>query len=282
MSFGPNPWQQAHWDWRAAGNFMAGGAGGGLIVATALSGAQGSARALLLLAGVALVGLGLACVWLEIGRPWRALNVFRQPQRSWMAREAIVATLLFPVTAAAALAWPALAGIAAALALAFVYCQSRMLSAARGIPAWRAPLLAPLILATGLTEGAGLWVAAAPWHGGGAAIALALAVLVLVRFVVWRVYWRGVAPGLAARARVALDAAGKRLVIIGTALPLLGLAGVAAFGNAAPSLAAAAAIVAGVSAAVAGAGFKFALITRAAYNQGFALTRLPVRGVRRA
>ena len=62
MSFGPNPWQQAHWDWRAAGNFMAGGAGAGLIVATALSGAQGRLWTGLLLAGLALVGVGLFCV----------------------------------------------------------------------------------------------------------------------------------------------------------------------------------------------------------------------------
>ena len=43
MSYGPNPWQQTHWDWRAAGNFMCGGAGGGLIVFAALSGVQGLA-----------------------------------------------------------------------------------------------------------------------------------------------------------------------------------------------------------------------------------------------
>ena len=36
MSFGPNPWQQQSWDWRAAGNFICGGAGGGLIVCAAL------------------------------------------------------------------------------------------------------------------------------------------------------------------------------------------------------------------------------------------------------
>ncbi|HKB55298.1 MAG TPA: hypothetical protein VKD22_14975, partial [Ramlibacter sp.] len=76
MSYGPNPWQQAHWDWRAAGNFMCGGAGSGLIVFTVLSGTAGLAQVLLLLAGMGLVGLGLLCVWLEIGRPLRALNVF--------------------------------------------------------------------------------------------------------------------------------------------------------------------------------------------------------------
>jgi hypothetical protein len=57
MSFGPAPWQQTHWDWRAAGNVVCGGAGAGLIVFAALSGSDvtGAVRWL------QLVGLGLFC-----------------------------------------------------------------------------------------------------------------------------------------------------------------------------------------------------------------------------
>ena len=40
-------------------------------------------------------------------------------------------------------------------------------------------------------------------------------------------------------------------------------------------------VVAGLLAVAAGAWFKFTLITRAGFNQGFALAHLPVRGVRR-
>ena len=110
MSYGPNPWQQAHWDWRAAGNFVCGGAGSGLLAFTALSGARGPAAMLLLLGGLSLVGLGLLCVWLEIGRPLRALHVFFNPRTSWMTREGFVALLLFAAGLAAAagaggLAW---------------------------------------------------------------------------------------------------------------------------------------------------------------------------------
>lgn len=99
MSFGPNPWHQSSWDARAAGNFMAGGAGSGLIVAAALGGGP----AWLFLAGAAIVGIGLLCVWAEIGRPWRALNVFFHPRTSWMTREAIVAPALMLLALAAAL-----------------------------------------------------------------------------------------------------------------------------------------------------------------------------------
>jgi phenylacetyl-CoA:acceptor oxidoreductase subunit 2 len=79
-SYGPNPWQQAHWDVRAAANFVCGGMGGGLVVAAALSGARGTALAAPMLAGTALVALGLASVFAELGRPLRAA---RPRDRRW-------------------------------------------------------------------------------------------------------------------------------------------------------------------------------------------------------
>lgn len=281
MSFGPNPWQQAHWDWRAAGNFMAGGAGAGLIIATALSSAGGRIRTGQLLAGLVLVGLGLFCVWLEIGRPLRAINVFRHPQRSWMTREAMVAALLFPVTLAAALFAPGLAWLAALLGLAFVYCQGRMLVGARGIAAWRAPLTLPLIVATALAEGMGLFVAAAPVRGIGTLALAGLAGAVLVRAAVWMLYRARVLPSLAPKARVELASAGTVLVIAGTVLPLVALAGAAVSGAQTPA-SIPLALVAGGAATLAGSWFKFVLITRAAFNQGFALMQLPIRGARRS
>ena len=55
MTFGPNPWLQRSWDARAAGNFMFGGAGAGLLAFTALSGWRGPVATALWLAGMALV-----------------------------------------------------------------------------------------------------------------------------------------------------------------------------------------------------------------------------------
>ncbi len=282
MSFGPNPWQQTQWDWRAAGNFIGGGAGSGLIVATALAGAQGTPAAGLLIVGLALVGLGLGCVWAELGRPLRALNVFFHPKTSWMTREAIAATALFPVGLAAAAgaqfgigpsAWPA-----ALLALAFLYCQSRMLQAARGITAWSEPRSVPLLVSTGLAEGMALFWLAQPWHrAGSAAAAVLFAALLLVRAAVWLGYRRRLDGRAVARATRALDRAGRVLLIGGTAIPLLLLAPAAiAAGSAAAALAAAA----GLLAALAGAYAKFTLVTRAGHNRGFAIEALPVRGAR--
>jgi phenylacetyl-CoA:acceptor oxidoreductase 26-kDa subunit len=278
MSYGPNPWQQRHWDWRAAGNFICGGAGSGLIVFTAIAGASGPALAGLMLAGVALVGLGLLCVWLEIGRPLRALRVFANPRTSWMAREAIAATLLLPASLATAVT-PGFAWVAAALALAFLYCQGRMLHAAKGIPAWRGPLVPPLIVATGLAEGAGVFFLLAPLHGSATLWLLVLfGALVVARVLVWLAYRRWLAAA-APRARVALMRADRVLQLAGTLVPL-GLVAAIGAGVMAEFNVVICAAIAGLAAAVAGAALKYALVTRAAFNQGFALSHLPVRGTR--
>ena len=89
------PKQQRNWDWRAAANFICGGAGGGLLLVAAFAGLDAFATRAALLMGLALIGCGLTCVWFEIGRPWRALNVYRHAATSWMTREAFVARAVF-------------------------------------------------------------------------------------------------------------------------------------------------------------------------------------------
>ncbi len=277
MIFGPDPAQQRQWDWRAAGNFICGGGGGGLILMAALSGAQGATLTILMLAGVALVGLGLTCVWFELGRPLRALNVFINPRGSWMSREAFVATLLMPAALAAAFGVPGAAPLAAPLALGFVYCQARMLQAGKGIPAWRSPLTVPLIVVTGLAEGGGwlLLLAAAVSFDPGPLLPLLLGLLVMARGLIVRAHRQALGRSAAPQAMAALDSAGRVMLWAGTALPLAGLL-LAAMGSGA-----ALAALAGLLAALAGAWFKFVLITRAGFNQGFALVHLPVRGAAR-
>lgn len=281
--FGPNPWQQTSWDWRAAGNFMGGGAGTGLLFTSALFATSDSARtgalSWLVFAGLALVGVGLLCVWLEIGRPLRALHVFFNPRTSWMSREGFVGLLLFPAGLLAMLGVVGWIWVTAGLALAFLYCQSRMLPAARGIPAWRPKLVTPMVFVTGLTEGGGLYLLLGLLHSRvSGAVMMLVAVLVLARLAVWMLYRRSVNASLAPRARAALDIAGRRLLIVGSVLPVLALGLGAGFTSGATQLTLAA--FGGVCAAFAGAAMKYTLITRASFNQGFTLTKIPVRGVR--
>jgi phenylacetyl-CoA:acceptor oxidoreductase subunit 2 len=276
MSFGPKPWHQASWDARAAANFMAGGAGSGLIVFTALAGGPRWA----FLVGAALVALGLSSVALEIGRPLRALNVYRNPRTSWMSREAIVALLLFGCVAAAWLGLPLAGGAVGLAALAFVYCQGRMVQAAKGIPAWREPRVVPLIVATGLAEGGGLFLLASALGATVQRPGLAWGLFVLALLARW-LAWKGWRQRLRTTppALRQIDRAGP-FVIGATLLPL---AAALAVGLAplTPAFAAWLAAGAGALAFAGGQWFKLTLVTRAGFNQGFAIPHLPVRGVRR-
>ncbi|MBI3372673.1 MAG: dimethyl sulfoxide reductase anchor subunit [Betaproteobacteria bacterium] len=278
MSFGPRPWQQAHWDWRAATNFICGGTGSGLIMVLAAAWLDSSEARALLLAGAALVGIGLTGVWLEIGRPLRALHVYFNPRTSWMSREALASLPLFGfVLLAAATGAHAWTLCAALSALAFLYCHGRILHAAKGIPAWREPWVTPLILITGLAEGAGLLLAASAGFSAVAAPTLTVfAGLALARILVWRGYRARLSRHCDRRALAPLDAAGGTLWWTGTVLPLAALI----FAQFAPAAAAPLAALGGLAALGAGWSLKYALVTRAAFNQGFSLPVLPVRGAR--
>jgi phenylacetyl-CoA:acceptor oxidoreductase subunit 1 len=276
---GVEPWLQSHWDWRAAANFMCGGAGAGLFVLAVLAGLASASPVSLALVALALVAAGLFCVWLEIGRPWRFINVLLHPQQSWMTRESIVALAFFALGLAAL--WSGSRGMLAAAALAalgFLYCQARVLAAAKGIPAWRAPRIVPLIIVTGLCEGAGLFLAAsallAPLAPMRMAAAAGLAVLAAMRAVVWRAYLDSLDGGAPSRTLEVLRAFDLWFLLSGVLAPLVLIA--AAF--MAPGAEAPLFVLAGASAFAAGWALKYILITRAAYNQGFALAHVPVRG----
>jgi phenylacetyl-CoA:acceptor oxidoreductase subunit 2 len=279
FSVGPAPRQQYQWDWRAAGNFMGGGAGAGLLVFTQLSGVKGIAAVVLVLGGLGLVGLGLVCVWLEIGRPWRATNVFFNARTSWMSREALVSILVFGLglgQVAGVKAWAAPLAIAA---LAFLYCQARIVQGAKGIATWREPMTVPLLVLTGLAEGAGLFWLVAAWQFSSGPLVALFGVLVLMRWLLWRA-WRANIAGSPAPALAAIDRAGIAVQWLGGAAPLA-LILAASFAAAQGPWSAPLLTAAGAAVAVTGAYFKFTLITRGAYYQGFSLPHLPVRGVPR-
>ena len=183
--------------------------------------------------------------------------------------------------AAAWLGSQPLAQAAALAALLFAYCQGRILQAAKGIPAWRVPALTWLVFTTALAEGAGLFVVLAALFDTPAKGALAVlsSLALIARAIPWSIYRGGVAKARCAPALAALDRAGKVLIQFGTIAPLALLLArlVRARCRALVTV-----LLAGVAALATGWQFKFVLIARAAYNQGFALPHLPVRGTRSA
>lgn len=281
MSYGPNPWVQQHWDFRAAMNFIGGGAGCGLLIAAVLAEGPRTLQVVALLLALALIGIGLLHVWAEIGRPWRALNVFINPGQSWMSREAWVAPWLMASGALAAFVWPAAGWLAALLAAAFLYCQARILQASKGIAAWREPRIIPLIVITGLVEGLGLYLLLAVfWGGADPGLWLVFGALLPLRLLAGQRWRLALASGRTpARTLQSCDDALR--VLHGGSLSALVLVTLALLVPMHGTPLAILQVLAGAVALLSGAVFKFLLVTRAAFNQGFALPQLPVRGVRR-
>ena len=262
-------YRQRYWDLRAAGNFIAGGTGTGLVFTAALAFALGQNVVLPLLAGLALVGLGLSLVWLEIGKPWRAFNVFFHPQTSWMTREGMLATPLFAAGLAAALGFAPGFAIAAVLAAGFLYCQARMLRASRAIPAWSHPRIVPLILLTGLAEGSGAMLVLGEATRFVIALTLGAAI---TRELVRKAYRRGLIAVAAPEGtldwfRRPETRALQALRIAAIVLLCIGLTGNSV-----------SATIGGALATLTGWAFKAILVTRAAYTRGLRIPRTPTRG----
>jgi len=276
---GVEPWHQKHWDWKAAGNFLCGGAGAGLLGMAAIVGFAGIPALVPALAALIVIACGLGLLIFKIGRPLRFMYVLRQPRRSWMSREAWVAGALFPLALAALWFSQPLALAAAALVgLIFLFCQGMILEQAKGIPAWRNPRVIALIMATGLAEGCGLYLLLAAFVPALAAarpVAIALGALALIRIWTWWRYLAALESGGAPTRTLEIFTACRLWFFAGgLALPLALIAA----GLVVPAAGAVLFALAALSVLATGWAIKFILITRAAYNQGFALPHTPIRG----
>jgi phenylacetyl-CoA:acceptor oxidoreductase subunit 1 len=277
---GVEPWHQKHWDWKASGNFLCGGAGVGLFSFATIVGLNGISILAPGLTALALIACGLTMLMFKIGRPLRFIYVLRQPQRSWMSREAWIAGLLFPFALFAL--WsnhPSFLVPAAILGLLFLFCQGMILEQSKGIPAWRTPRVIAFIMATGLAEGCGLFLLLAAFLAnlGYAAepFAIVLVALAATRAWTWRRYFNALEiEGAPTRTLEIFMACRGWFMAAGLVLPVA----LVALGLVLTAADTALFAFAGLAVFVTGWTIKFILITRAAYNQGFALPHTPIRG----
>ena len=277
---------QAFWDLRAGANFTLGGLGSGLAVAAALIDVfavlPGRNPAIFHWLAAALIAIGLLAVFSEIGRKSRFLYALACPRTSWMTREVYAAGVFFPAVLVATYYPDPIAHlIVGAAAAAFLYCQGGILHAAKGIPAWRAPLMPALLVASGLFEGVGLLAIStgllSPAVSATFFIALFGTLLAAVNALSWWRYRRWLRDNRTpAASRRVLDALTPWLHGLGHLAPLVLF--IAAFVWRQSAFAETLLIAAGVAVVGGGVTWKLTLITRAGFQQGFALGRWPQRG----
>lgn len=277
---GVEPWHQPHWDWKAAANFLCGGTGAGLFAFATGASLGGAPVGPVGLFALTLIGVGLVLLMFKIGRPLRFIYVLLQPQRSWMTREAWVVAAFFPVALAAL--WfdnSLLTIIAAVLGFAFLFCQAMILKAAKGVPVWRAHNIVPLMVSTGMAEGGGLFLCAAAalpsLESSVFPAAAFVAMLAAARTWEWHCYFVHLRKdGAPARSVEILGACRSWFSALGFIAPVV----LIALGLVLLDVAEVLFAVAGLMVFATGWALKFIMITRAAYNQGFALNHTPVRG----
>jgi phenylacetyl-CoA:acceptor oxidoreductase subunit 2 len=194
-----------------------------------------------------------------------------------MSREVYAVAAFYPLLAVDFWApSAALHALVAALGAGFLYCQVNIIGAGKGIPAWRPKVLPRLLIAGGLFEGLGAAAIAltllAPDKTPLTALAALGAMLAAANVLLWRAYLAELPVRLPAR------------LIIGGLAPwvqgggLLAPAALLVLASALPVYGVPLALLAGIATILAGAWWKFTLITRAGHFQGFALPKLPQRG----
>ena len=288
MQWGAASRLQRFWDLRAACNFIGGGTGCGLLFWAAIGLTGGLPYFPAALIGLMFVGAGLIMVWLEIGKPWRAFNLFFRPQTSWMTREGIVAlplfatgaiAVLFDVQVRLALQLPSPvipATLTALLSLTFLYCQLRIINSSKGLPAWSEPRVMPLLGLSGLTEGLGIYLLVTAFLGTVPVLLQIVALaLIIARSFAWYAYRSALARSGAPESTLAvLAGANTAFLTIGHVLPLVFLT----LGFIAPGIATPLAAFAGIAATLGGWFLKIKLVTKAAYIPKFTIPAAPVRG----
>jgi DMSO reductase anchor subunit len=181
------------------------GAGYGLLVWTCVLGALGvlpaeGATGLVALAlAFVLIVAGLLASTAHLGRPERAWRAFSQWRTSWLSREGVAAIFTFLPLWLTGMFWigegrvHGLAWLAAAGALATVWCTGMIYQSLATIRAWAQPHVAPVYVALALATGGLLYNLVVALAGPRSMPALLLAVAAIAAaWVLKAAYWSAI------------------------------------------------------------------------------------------
>jgi phenylacetyl-CoA:acceptor oxidoreductase subunit 2 len=275
------PRLQTYWDWRAANNWIGGGTGSGLMIAAAVFTLAGVDSYMIALVSMVFVAVGLFSVLMKIGRPLRALYVYRNPFTSWMSREAWVAFLVFPFGAAAFWYQSEILLVLAALsAYGYMFCQAMILKASRAIRAWRVQEIVAYIIASSILEGAalamiiGILFTSLALHPALPSILVMLLLVILFRGYTWRRYFNVLKDDAPEGTVAALSKVNTPFMLAGDLLPALLLLVALISDQFITTLG----VIAGIILVASGWYIKYVIVVKAGFYEGFAMAHTPARG----
>lgn len=149
---------------------------------------------------LALVTTGLLSSLAHLGNPQRAWRALSQWRSSWLSREGVAAVATYLPSVLFGVALPAGWGgaahlfglLAAAGAVATVYCTGMIYASLKPVRQWRHPLVVPGYLLLSAFSGAALLAMAAAFWGKAAVPALLAALLAAAGILLKRAYWRAI------------------------------------------------------------------------------------------
>jgi DMSO reductase anchor subunit len=167
-----------------------------------LPGSRGFAFTALAIAVLLAVG-GLSSSALHLGRPERAWRAFSQWRSSWLSREGVLSVMTFVPAAVFGIGWVffgatggfvGLCGIiAAALALATIYCTGMIYASLKPIHQWHNPWVVPNYFALGLLSGFLLLdFLVRFWQPRAPGVAVLAIVAALVAWWIKHSYWQAI------------------------------------------------------------------------------------------
>jgi DMSO reductase anchor subunit len=159
--------RQKVWHAGALINFTAGGAAAGLylllVCAVSVFGDSSLVRGRAAIVSLLLVTTGFASLCFEAGNPLKSVYLLKNLRHSWMSREVLFgAIFVLTVTLNFLIPSSLLIHVAALSAFGFLFSQGCILHACNAITAWNRWQVPFLILLSGLTSGAGIWLILMP------------------------------------------------------------------------------------------------------------------------
>ena len=221
-----------------------------------------------------LVVCGFLAVFLEAGRPMRALYLFRNLPGSWMSIESLAGGIFIIATLVSRfLPHFILSTTAALAALIFMTSQGFMVYRAVAVKAWNVRLVPVLFVASGFMTASGLHLLNARISAGNAGLpVLIFLVLILLNLFVWLVYlyWNHDSDFLQAIKALRRPASLLVSVVFGHLMPFILILSIAVFGDFDDNSPLFAVIhtISGLALIVGGASQKTGIILKAGYFRG--------------